>query len=354
MQERSRFKILDGHSARESALSAAGLHFDGKAWTNFSSESAKRFHEAGWDLSEGFPEVPAAALKRERWKPKLRGKWRFNDNIVLLEARAVFKALKRLAMTRFGHGIRHLHLRENLGVVLAIERCRSKNFELLSILRKIAAYCLSRNIFLSIRWIPSELNVSDEPSRIYGPEKSKLLVDLVADDFGVMFSPQARPEQHGSKTHSNTQQQCQQLDSKAAAEEVFEGADSGKGDTAAPQECSYSRKEVGRVQFLSQALDREEGDIKETPSDRGRVEEAGSCREQGQSPRRVERLRPQRVVRVAGRNKRREASFLAKSQKKTPAGAGSDWYGDRSEHLGGCRCLHSSERAVQQIGRAHV
>ena len=96
-----------------------------------------------------------------------------------MEARAVLKSIKRLALTRFGHDLRRLHLCDNLGVVLSFERIRLKNFKLLRILREFSAYCLARNIFVGVRWIPSELNISDEPSRMYDPDDSKLLVDLV-------------------------------------------------------------------------------------------------------------------------------------------------------------------------------
>ena len=41
-----------------------------------------------------------------------------------------FKSVQRLALTRYGHDLRHLHLCDNLGVVLSIERCRSKNLKL--------------------------------------------------------------------------------------------------------------------------------------------------------------------------------------------------------------------------------
>ena len=56
---------------------------------------------------------------------------------------------------------------ENPSVVLTFERCRSRNYKVLKILREFAAVCFSRNVFVRIRWIPSEFNISDEGSCIY-------------------------------------------------------------------------------------------------------------------------------------------------------------------------------------------
>lgn len=189
--ERSRFRRSSGHSARESALQAAGFELHAGLWTKSNVEASKRLASAGWEVDEDFEEVPSAGLKRELWIPKIWGKWHFGENILLLEAKAVLKGIKRILLTRFGHSMRQLVLCDNMSVVLSIERCRSKNFRLLCIIRKICAFCLARNVHLAIRWIPSELNVSGEPSRLDGPEESKLLVDLIDDVWsGEKFASQ--------------------------------------------------------------------------------------------------------------------------------------------------------------------
>ena len=50
-------------------------------------------------------------------------------------------------MRRYGHDIGHLHLSDNLGVVLSVQRSRSKNFNLLRVLGGIAAHCFAMYIF---------------------------------------------------------------------------------------------------------------------------------------------------------------------------------------------------------------
>jgi hypothetical protein len=94
------------------------------------------------------------------WISKVCGKSQYDERIVRLEARAVLKSARRIAVTTFGHDLRRLFLCDDMGVLLAFER-------LLVTLRVFCAYSLARNIFVSIRWIPSELTHSDEPSRIF-------------------------------------------------------------------------------------------------------------------------------------------------------------------------------------------
>ena len=107
------------------------------------------------------------------------GKWKYAEQILVLEARVLVMSLRRIALTRFGHDIRQLLLCDNMSVVLAFCRSRSSCFALLVQIRIFSAYCLARGIYVSVRWIPSELNVSDRPSRAFDNAESKLLVDHV-------------------------------------------------------------------------------------------------------------------------------------------------------------------------------
>ncbi len=87
-----------------------------------------------------------------------------------------------MLLTRYGHDVRQLALCDNLSVVLAFGRGRSRNYQILKILREFGAYLFARNVHVNIRWIPSELNMSDEGSREFEDCKdSKLLVDQLVD-----------------------------------------------------------------------------------------------------------------------------------------------------------------------------
>ena len=91
------------------------------------------------------------------------------ENILILEARSALRAIERLAACEPGRNLRQLLLVDNLGLALSMDRCRSKNFKLLAILRRVSSLRLCKNIRLAVRWIPSEANPADAPSRIYEP-----------------------------------------------------------------------------------------------------------------------------------------------------------------------------------------
>ena len=64
------------------------------------------------------------------------------------------------------HGRRLLLLSDNMGLVLAAGKGRSSVPALNSLLRRLAAITLFSNVDIIIRWIPSEFNPADAPSRI--------------------------------------------------------------------------------------------------------------------------------------------------------------------------------------------
>ena len=175
LRERRRFKLRPGCSARSSALGAAGLEsFDAVDDLVDAAEAPGQVTvEAGesvWEVDDGFAEVPVGRLRTDLWTPKLFGKWNFDENILMLDARTLVMALKRVAVSIFGHDIRQLNLVDNMSVCFSFERRRAKDFKLLVQIRRFSAYCLARNIKAFVRWVPSELNASDAPSRIFDPD----------------------------------------------------------------------------------------------------------------------------------------------------------------------------------------
>ena len=179
--EKSRFRRTESHRARESALSAAGFHQDvptGK-WLAGKIDSEEYLKSIGWEVSEGFPEIDARRLHRFLWTPRMWGTWKYQEHILILEARALNKALDRVALTKYGKNIRQLLLVDSMSIALSFDRCRSRSFKLLRQIRRFAGTCLARNIDPHVRWIPSELNSADEPSRVEATEASKTLIDSI-------------------------------------------------------------------------------------------------------------------------------------------------------------------------------
>ena len=170
--ERGRFRLVGQLAARRAALQSAG-----EAWAamtleddavEFESEVERdrRGSSAGCQTVAGFPEVPASQLFASSWKTVICARWDHAEAIHLLEARAGIAALERLARTSYGSSRRRLFLGDNMSVTLAFERCRAQNFDMLKLVRKKCALVMARNLSVAWRWIASETNPADAPSRL--------------------------------------------------------------------------------------------------------------------------------------------------------------------------------------------
>ena len=95
---------------------------------------------------------------RRNWKINLIRPWRYPDDILIKEARALLAGLERAVCGAYGGFRKYLCLCDNMSVVLSLARCRAKSFKLLVVIRRIQALCLARGAFCMPRWIPSELN----------------------------------------------------------------------------------------------------------------------------------------------------------------------------------------------------
>ncbi|CAK0791762.1 unnamed protein product, partial [Prorocentrum cordatum] len=158
--ERSRFRRLGGLPARASALAAAGFVYSPTTdrWQvdDEKERDPSDVREAGaWEMREDFPEIPGGLLHGDRWRLILHGKWAYSEDILILEARVLVKAIRR-----------------------------------------IAAYALGRGARFGFRWHPSELNSSDAGSRIYDPnyDSTKDLTRLPADPPRSVDVPAQVPE----------------------------------------------------------------------------------------------------------------------------------------------------------------
>ena len=122
-----------------------------------------------WLRDDSFPEVPKELYGGD-WIEVAKGPWRREESITLLEARACLRCLQQALTAGDAAGLHVLFLGDNLGCVLAVDRARAGTYELLVVIRKLAAICIQHEVRLHIRWIPSERNASDKASRFYDPE----------------------------------------------------------------------------------------------------------------------------------------------------------------------------------------
>lgn len=116
-------------------------------------------------IDDDFPEVPLEVVDPSQWKTSLMGKWRTGEHITLKEGRALVLCLRRLVRSSRHRNKRHVILVDNLGLALSISKGRAKDFRMLRIAQQVAALSFLGSFTLRLRWIPSERNVSDGPSR---------------------------------------------------------------------------------------------------------------------------------------------------------------------------------------------
>ncbi|CAK0810560.1 unnamed protein product, partial [Prorocentrum cordatum] len=100
-----------------------------------------------------------------RWQVVSSGGWARVENIVVLEGRAIVHSLRHALRDSKSFGRRLLFLSDNMGLVCALQKGRSSAGGVLRIARQWAAWCLAGGVQASVRWIPSERNVADAPSR---------------------------------------------------------------------------------------------------------------------------------------------------------------------------------------------
>ena len=122
----------------------------------------------------GFPEIPDHFMQPLDWSTAKLGKWNFtSEHITLKEGRALLLAVRRLSRNSRCRGKRHLFLVDSMALCFAAAKGRAHSFDLLRILQRVSALSLACNFSLRTRWVRSEVNVADGPSRgFYNPGPS--------------------------------------------------------------------------------------------------------------------------------------------------------------------------------------
>ena len=163
-QERWRYKRTppDQWRPRERAL-----QLDPFSDINTAKVSDILFEEGDcYTRNEEFEEIPHSILNPQDWRVAKFGKWQHTqEHITLKEARALTILVRRITRAAKFRGRRILVLVDNLALALCLGKGRSPNHAMLRVSQKIGALCLACNLALRVRWIPSELNNSDGPSR---------------------------------------------------------------------------------------------------------------------------------------------------------------------------------------------
>ena len=163
-QEKWRFRHLDPSEWRPRQR-ASGLD----VIRDVDSVRAGCCEESPEDLysyNGNFPEVPQDILQPERWSTQLMGKWgNTATHITAKEGDALVLVARHIVRSSASRGKRHLVLVDSFSISMMSCKGRASNFGLLRTAQKLAALSLGGNLSIRTRWIRSEDNVSDGPSR---------------------------------------------------------------------------------------------------------------------------------------------------------------------------------------------
>ena len=77
-----------------------------------------------------------------------------NENIVVLERRAATRGVEILPSTQQLFRKWCVALVDNMAAALSFEGRRSRNFLVLTCIRKLAGLCLALDLAVTVRWIP--------------------------------------------------------------------------------------------------------------------------------------------------------------------------------------------------------
>ena len=189
--ERWRFRLGAGLAPRQRAFvrgdPSESTEFDPDTLLRTSTAEKASADVAGmmdaFTLNPDFPEVPKRYLDEATWSLIQARRYHFREPVHLKEMRAVCFAFRRRVRQKRFHHMRHLFLCDNLGITLSLEKGRAANARVLRLNRQWAALALASGCRARTRWIPSEWNPSDEPSRWFDPGAGRrfFLTQVAAD-----------------------------------------------------------------------------------------------------------------------------------------------------------------------------
>ena len=196
--------------------------------------------ELSWIEREGFPEVPDELFKQpfeDTWTTRRFGKFKFDEHIGIKESRVAVWSVIHRANNIDNHRKHHLHFVDNFGVALSHSRGRAHSFGYLQQNRKLAAIFLATGYKAHWRWIPSESNPSDGPSRAF--ERAAHHVQLTGPKAGLL------PDERGQQAWNELSRAFLESDAEFfhfPGAIKHEGGQEGGGDEKA---SSFARQTSG-------------------------------------------------------------------------------------------------------------
>ena len=114
--------------------------------------------------SSSFGAVGFTVVNRA-WHTVGRNQWKKKESMPVLECRATLHAVKHVLRSIGNHRQRHLILTDSMTAALAVSKGRAHTHILRNVVQGVSALSLATGTAFHLRWIPSEWNPADSPSR---------------------------------------------------------------------------------------------------------------------------------------------------------------------------------------------
>ena len=161
--EKFRYLFEDSVGAREHALQDDPEYRQDDEQTYYDT-AASRSDDSGFFTK--FSEIDKAELSNDLWTHVYSAPWRVHgEDITYTEGKAALFAARHCLRDSTMHNRRIVLLIDNLGLVLALNKGRSSKPRIAKICRAFAALSLASGSRFVARWVPSEYNPADAPSR---------------------------------------------------------------------------------------------------------------------------------------------------------------------------------------------
>ena len=142
----------DASESGQGVVAARATSAQLRAWTKFGDPGDRNSYQA---------------IHSTKWSTIVASPWQRLEHINTLEVRAVSTAVRWSLSFPNTIGRRVVILSDSMVTVCSVMKGRSSSPLLLPRLRQLASMVLASGLRLHLRWIPTEVNPADRPSRLY-------------------------------------------------------------------------------------------------------------------------------------------------------------------------------------------
>jgi len=143
----------------------------------------QRVHDSLPPLTASVEPYADRIVRSQRWATITSSPWRSAEHINIKEMRAGFTAVRWLSTLPSAFSSRAVLLTDSTVACAILSKGRSSSFSLLKVMRLVASVVLAFDIQVFPRWIPSQLNPADAPSRAFTDPFVDELRGVLADSM---------------------------------------------------------------------------------------------------------------------------------------------------------------------------